>query len=480
MKLAYAYHIESPHAGLSAFEAEHQRCTAMWDRLVDMDRELERELHDGIAAAVPEWRALDREEADIRAADWGGRKTEFRKRLREIRSERWTLEKAWRKANKDFVAGQTARRFEAIKLIRQESGCYWPNYNSVIARYEAGRQAATQTGRRMRHHDPLRDDAMLCVQIQRTSSGLGAAPEELPSLSMIGLGDRPDGQRPIVELRMRVTVDGDDIRAHALMHRPLPACRIKGAQVCRRRVGKSLVWKLVLQCADIERPAPIQYRREGSITFDWQRTESGGLLVASPSWREPYVLPADWMAALDRLEASISWLDSSLEEQIEAADDALKARLSGGLLAVRMLRQDDVPEAIRPWLRSWKLEYERWTHGRSKVLGRRRELYRLWAREIVRECPRLAIETRRLDKLARQERGTESNSLRQRACIHAFRAEIIHQANKLGALVLADDLASGDVLTLGHDQESGAWQRRKARKQERSQSVGEAVDPAVV
>lgn len=477
MKLAYAYHLDTPNSGLDEFDAEHERCTIMWDRLVDMDIEFERERHAAIAIDIPRWTEVVTEISAIKSSTWPpDQKRALLSQLRDLRAESWAIEKAWKKDHADFIQEQTARRFERIKDIRQNSGLFWPNYNSVIARYEAGRQVAKKTGRCMRHHDPLRDDAMLCVQIQRTRSGLGAAPDELPALSMISLGDRPKRGKPIVELRMRVNAHGDEIRSFVLMHRPLPVCRIKGAQVCRIRRGRSLRWKLILQCTDIEPQRSIAYSREGSITFDWSAHDDGGLIVARPSWRNPYILPADWMADMDRVEKSHRWLQESLKSQILTVDPVTAAKLDADMLQVRMLRQDDVPPPIRDWLRSWKLEYERWTHGRSKYLARRKTIYQAWAREIVRECPWLAIETKRLDRIAKADRGSEPNSLRQRACIHSLRAEIVHQANKSGATVFADELASGAVLTHSGVEKSSAWKRRKSRKQERSQSAEQVIE----
>lgn len=474
MNLAYRYHCRAPIAGLEHAMAEHARCVQLWNRLVDIDREFNRRIEEATAEAIPEGReALD--EVHLLSE---GMKGARRKDRKELAKARWQARKRlreavkqWRREHKEEVKRLNQERNEAVKSARQavtvnatgDERMYWPNSNSVLARYEAARQATRKKGRRVRYHDDSREDGVLTVQIQSTRSGLGAAPDELTSLSMVKL----TGSR----LVMRVDAAGHTLELPITYHRPLPECRVKGVQVCWRKAGIETEWWAVFQLAGVptEKTA---YRRRGELRLCWEMNGEG-LIVARPSWREPYKLPADWLARADRLEDQLSWLDNSLNEQIEAADGDVAGLLDRPKLAVYGLRREDLPAELHGWLRSWRRTWWQTHHGRRKLLGHRRYMYQQWAREIVRECPDLVIDDVQLDRVAREDKDTQSNRLRQRACVHSLRAEIVHQANKIGASVTD---ASGKVLTLTEDKKTSAWARRKAKKQERSQEEEKHLD----
>lgn len=474
MKLAYRYYCRPPTEGLEHAMAEHGRCVALWNRLVDIDREFHRRTEDAAAEVIPEAReALD--EIHVLSEGMKGARRKDRKALAK---ERWQARKRlreavkqWRREHKDDARRIDSERVEAVKAARQsvdtrsDDPMYWPNYNSVLARFEAARQATRKKGRRVRPYDDARQDGMLTIQIQSTRSGLGASPAELSSLSMIQLGAS--------SLSMRVDAAGNMLTLPILLHRPLPPeCRVKAVQICWRTIGIQTEWWAVFQLADLATDQTA-YTKSGELGLCWEMNGEG-LIVARPSWREPYKLPADWLAKADRLEDQQSWLDNSLNEQVEAADDELSKLLDRPPLKVYELRREDLPAELHPWLRSWRRTWWQTFHGRRKLLGRRKWLYQQWAREIVRECPDLVIDDIRLDKVAREGKDTQSNTLRQRACVHSLRAEIVHQANKIGARVTD---ASGKVLTLTEDKKTSAWARRKQAKAERSQSGDKPIDP---
>lgn len=476
MKLAWAYHCNAPTSGLNELRAEHNRVTDLWDVLVGIEHRWYRHCEGEAcrfdpAIASARDRIVDLSAA-IRAAQKADRKLLSQARY-EARVELWGGMKRWRKECQDEATQIERERQAAVKLARQQTPAWWCNYNETIQRYQAGRIGAMKAGRRLRYHDNERDDGVLCVQIQRTQSGLGAAPDEL-ALSMIHL-DAPEESAFAkgtpksarwAMLTMRVDATGNTVTLPMYMHRPFPrGCRIKGALLTWRREGTQTRWQVVFRLAGVQPTEPrVKYRREGSLAFCWEMN-SGDLIVARPSWREPYALPADMLAAFQRISDNQAWMDRSLDEARAMADDRItSARLSGGALSIYALRREDLPDPLHGWLAEWRHTWWRNDHGRRKVIRRRRDVYRQWAREIVRECPSLDIDDQRLDRVARKERGSDDNSLRQRACIHFLRAEIVHQARKIGAEVRA----SGKVLTADNDEESGAWQRKKSAKMERS------------
>lgn len=194
--LVYAYGCGEPTAGVDAVMAEDARMRALWDRLVGIDREYERRVlasacadDEKLAAIVAE---LEQRRAMTTAPDDDWRAE--RKLQRDLEAQTWPLLAAWRKTNVDTLREHEQWRREQVTLARQESGCYWGNYNAVIQRYDTARVEVRTRGRRLQFSDRTRDDGCLTVQIQRTASGLGAAPNELQdgTYAQLQIGRVPD------------------------------------------------------------------------------------------------------------------------------------------------------------------------------------------------------------------------------------------------------------------------------------------------
>lgn len=463
MQMAYKYHCDAPISGLDAAMAEHDRCTELWDDLVDV--------HIWHAKAVEAAAARDDETvrdllarvpqmfSAAHAAEGDERKSLFAA-AREARAELWRLLKAWRKAHMDEVRALERERQAKVKALRQSTTAYWGNYNSVIARHEAARQVCAQTGRKLRYHDDDRDDGELVVQIQRTATGLGAAPNEL-QLSQLNIVPIPaDARKRITLVTMRVDREGNTVTLPLLMDRPLPPCRVKSAKVCWSRIGSRMRWSLILQLSDVEPEQQIAYRAPGTLALCYE-SYAGGIKVATRGDRH-YVLPPRWCYEMTRNANRQRWLNESLKAIREANPQYAEAWKLPHHKMLDWLKERD---RLREWRRDWKRVWECWHHTRRQLIDHRTNLYWQWAREIVRETPQLTLEDLPLAKIARQDRGSETNSLRQRACLHQLRACIVHQANKIGAEVIA----SGRVLTHSGERKSSAWARRKAGKAERSQ-----------
>ena len=482
IKLAWSYGCFPPISGIESAMAEHRRATKLWDRLVDIEREHYDAAMAQARAADPRIGAAEFRIAELSAqihiADVANRKPLFAAR-HEARRELWAALSEWRRLNKDKVRESEVARQASAKRARQTADAWWPNYNSVVKRYETARQECFRTGRHLRHHDDERDDGMLCVQIQRTRTGLGANPNELfgDGLSMLSLSHVPCKRRQEqrILVKMRVDAAGNDIILPAILHRPIPAgCRVKAAQLTWHRMGNQLRWKIALHLDGVSHGDKIQYSRSGAAQLRWDLSDNNGLIVCSIENKD-YVLPRRWMVGMDRVEKLHAWLQESLKTK--------KAETKGEIREIL-----DMPEramlaalrernALREWRHEWKLRWEEMHHTRDQLLQRRRDHYRVWAREIVREYPQLTMDDKRLDRIARADRHTESNRLRTRVCPHSLRQEIIHQANKIGAAVMD---ASGKVLTKKESVKLDFWARRKAAKAERSQKVLQAIDqPAI-
>ncbi|WP_038082235.1 hypothetical protein, partial [Thioalkalivibrio sp. ALgr3] len=277
--LVYAYGCGEVPLWSPAIREEVRKQRAFWDALVDMDRELDRELDDRMKADDPAYAAaveyLKKKAEELREARTArdearaasrSRKVDpaLDKALREAASARdsarrevWRLAAAWRKANKEAIREHQARRKEEIKRLRSASGLFWANYNRVVDDYEAGRKTAMKKGRRMRHFNPDREDGVLTVQIQRTASGLGASPEEVhrgdcsmihveaPPVGVEFLGASARRREGRVMARIRVDADGNQVKFPVVMHRPMPTnARVKAVQLVWKREGETVKAKL--------------------------------------------------------------------------------------------------------------------------------------------------------------------------------------------------------------------------------------------
>lgn len=477
----YAYACGAPISGLEHIESEHERCTVLWDELVTIDNAYESAIYTTAKGDQPRLDEIEHEIASINAAlpTSDDKKPLFAKR-RELRAETWQILKDWRKSNKSVIAEMNKARIAQIKQARQETDAWWPNYNSVIARHEAARQVCKQTGRRLRFHDESRDDGMLAVQIQRTKTGLGASPEEI----FEGLG--PIHIRPVTgygrrerrtTVRMRVNRDGDEAVLPLFMHRPLPEkARIKQVQLTWKRIGNDLRWQIALTLNVDDEVTELPYRRDGELVLMWEPTIDGGLKVAEVGDKK-LVLPSRWMERMDHVNRLRARLDEARKAMIEKVNSEYRAILEmpeRDMLDVLSLRRDKLPADIEAWRKEWKRNWMELTNLRRKLLLQRQWIYRNWAKEMVAEYTHIKHDAVRLDKIARADRWTERNALRHRACTHVLRQEVVNQADKIGAVVIA----SGKVLTRKKEEKTAVWARRKQAKKERSQNNDQAIDSA--
>lgn len=479
MNLVYTYHCGEPVQGLNELLAEHERVTIFWDALVQIDRAHEQRQIDAARADEPEidaqCAAIDVLSARIKMLFGDGAKRSDAE-LSSLITERRTLFAArrtslstWRKSHKPTVREIEVSRQQAVKAARQATATWWPSYNLTIQRYDTARQVCRRTGRRLRLHDEERDDGVIAVQIQRTRTGLGAAPDELQdgSVSAIQLGYVPDSaydagipaatrreQRRTV-MEMRVDADGHCARLPITLHRPLPDdCRVKSAQLTWRKGPGGIAWQLCLTLSLPDGATVAPSGEPATLALAWQPQDDGSLLVATCGTHR-CVLDARWQAQMDYVERLHAMLDADDDDPRWAEYAARMARVAPGRRTPR-----ELAEVERAQLR-------------QRLLRRRREVYRLWAREIVRAYGAIVMDDTDLSRVATDEARSASNSLRQRAAPHTLRQEIVHQARKASTSVTS---ATAPVLAAPSDAKSSAWARRKAAKVERSQILAQPVD----
>ncbi len=498
--IVYAYGCVPP-AGSPCVLEERDRMVAMWNALVDLDRECDRMTHESMMGD-PEYRtahealdaAWDRYRAVLNARNEERAKTRQKattadEALRSAVAERkaaqvegWKQAKRWRLANKARMDEIRAHRKAEQKKIRQVSGLYWANYNDVMDRYNAAYSTCLKRGRKTRHIDPNRDGGCLAVQFQSTKSGLGAAPSEVvggglsmlrieavgPGVYSMGTTARTRGCRTWCD--MRVDAAGHVVRFPVWLHRPLPENgRIKAARLTWKRRGEKIAGKLCLTVSMSAGgyAAVNESSSACGVDLGWRLRPDGGLLAATvvgtDGETKRVCLDARWMAGMDQVERLSSHIDDGLLEVAAAVRDMesppapITEAVAGwrpGLgarhvdatalhAAVRLLGFD-VPAPVLHWYRRYRHLLVWRDNLRAKLIGRRREVFRLAAREIARSYRVIGIEKLDLAKMARVKKSDfgdnelfpAARAQRVRACVHEFANWIRHQARKHGAEVV--------------------------------------------
>lgn len=471
--LVYAYGCGAPRAGSEDLEREHARCVALWDQLVTIDAMIEAKVLARAAADVPPIAAANaRIDAltALLAADPDAK--EARAERRALYGERKALLSNWRRGQREWLRTLERERIAAVVAARQATEAWWPNYNRVLRSYDTARQLVRKFGRRLRPHDPLRDDGVLAFQVQRTRSGLGAAPAELfdGTVSALQFSREPLPGRRASLLEMRVDAAGHTVRLPVWLHRPLPdAARIKAAELIWRREANRTVWRVCLTLS-APLPAPQIVSMDAltapvRVALGWTLTDAGELRVASAGKHE-WSLSAEWMRRYDLVATREGWLRDEIKNIRELYElnsrwaTLLENPSHPELFAALQARWGELPGDVREWYRVARNHWRSTAGLRRHVLGERHNHYHHIAREIVRLGPVIELPEIELAQIARELRGDDVNSLRHRAAIHTLEAMIRHQARKIGCRVLA----SADAIAATPTEKSSSWARRKAAK----------------
>jgi hypothetical protein len=308
--------------------------------------------------------------------------------------------------NDDVKREINERRNALTRAYRAECGVYWGTYLTV----EAAVQAASRTREGPRFH---RWDWGGTVAVQIIN---GMPAEQLLSgedtrARIIGTGKRR-------ELWLRVGSEGREPVWSVfpiVYHREIPATsKIKWVRCVRRKVGTKLKWSAqFVLCADdaeIAHPAPtsdvigvdIGWRvvAEGIRVAYWYDGEGHGELVIPQRLIDRYVKTEDLRSIRDKHFNTAKDLLSSARKTscdrwpwwlVERTGSLHQwrstARLAALVISWREKRFDGDDElfgSLESWRRQDKhlLEWE--ANQRENVLRARREIYRLFARQVAR------------------------------------------------------------------------------------------------
>jgi hypothetical protein len=334
-------------------EAELRRMTALWNKLVEIDR-TNREQYRAATADDPLVSKL-RQQYDTATAEIEGliekrkmARKAARKRIptldldeeinaakarrRTVAAELAAASKIARSLAKPALDVLEAERRQRTKEARQpaSSGLYWGNYNAVCAAYDRARSRIIKRGGELhfRRHD---GEGRLVNQIQ---GGMTADELFAGSRSQVKIAHRPPRDRGITKsgrlgeracwaltatvYRTGRTRDGNrTVTWPLIMHRPLPDdCRIKEVVIHRRRIAAHWRWTVTLTC---EVPHEANTAPEGCVTaidIGWRKTNEGlrvATIMREGAAAKFVVLPYEIIEPLERSERIRSHRDTTLE-----------------------------------------------------------------------------------------------------------------------------------------------------------------------
>jgi hypothetical protein len=486
-------------------EEELLRMTQLWNDLVQIEAAY-RKQYQAMIADAPGLSAINEEIATLletqkaRVAERKALRTgkpkkfqtpELDQMIREVSLEivrrkeaAGQLAKAFREQLRDRLRLLEAKRRTEVKVARQGSGLWWGNYNSVVKAFERGRHAALRSGGEMqskRHDDSGRFTNQIQGGVHITDlfdgrhSQVCLVPLPKEAWSHPSRGERRRLQRTFLTATV-FTREGErrTVTWPMVMHREIPAdCLIKEVVVTRRRVGTRWRWQAVFTCtrpAQIVSPPP--FGCSVAINVGWRRVPEGirvaTILRKDSAKPEFIVLPESIVGSFSLIDdirsrrdkqrsEIVSWLKTldwsdapeklkELIAEIWRVPYVTGGQLASFSIAWRMYQDWCPSEFLR--LENWRVEDKKlllWeANQREKSIGRRRDLYRKVAREIVKDASKLILNDLDIAKMSRLNLALgQSNPLpaaarryRTVAAPSQLRNWIQIQARKAGVLLV--------------------------------------------
>lgn len=507
MNIAYKYGLKAPLDWDDDCEAEIERMTALWNRLLEIE-----EAHSAAVLSIgsddpavqqaqaeaearqAELQAAREERARRRKAAKSKAKTPELdaeiERLKQAAAEAWQALKALKRTartnSREKLRELETARLAAVKTARQESGCYWGNYNAVIGSYDSARKRRLAAGGALRPQNAKRSRVRIVNQIQGgcTLDDLLSGRVGQASLSPRDLGRVKSGRpRPEYLLTLTVYTHSRGVRRTVswplILHRPIPeGARIQMISVTRtRRYGRPPEWEAVFSLrlpTEAVETAP----RGGACGVDvgWRQMTDGhrvATVVDDTGTRQFVALPqriADGIRYADDLRSEIdsrtntrlAWL-RTLPWSTAPKDLADLAREIAGKKAPHA---GDLARLVAAWPEDWQPEARaqaardvranrrdrrEQTGLRLRMVRARRDHYRNEALRLARRYALIGIEDISLADLALAEDNPTPAAARYNRFIAApgeFLECLRWAARKTGARIHAH---SGKSTWICHD-----------------------------
>lgn len=463
--MVFEYGCLPPTDGITIMLEEMRRRNALWNKLVEIDREYRQKvrgvlaLPDDPTAGIKSELGKVREEIKSRrkairssradVSDLQQRAKELKIALEAARQAAREARKQVAEANRQHLQAIEAQRWAAVLQAQKASGLYWANSGDVLASYEVARKRAARDNTELRFH---RWDGTGKVFV-RYQYGLPVAnvfggdtrlqidpvPEEAWS------HPKRSVRRKLARTRVRLRVTSENrspvwVELPMVMHQPLPPDgEIRSAAIIRERIGRQYRYKLVITVA-LPGKQPALKHTGGTVAIDvgWRLVADGlrvaywvdetgnhGQLALEPVIWGAYRQLSDLRSIRDKhfnviREKLARWLAvNGSPEWLREATRGLAAWRSPERMIglVRKWRDNRCAgyEEILPELESWLARenhlYSWEANLRDKVRRRRREEYRIFAANIARNYGKVVLEEfdlRRVAQKPRAEEGTQA------------------------------------------------------------------------
>jgi hypothetical protein len=217
---------------------------------------------------------------------------EINKQISSITTEAKKIRTKTYHENRDRLIELETKRRENVKLARQQSGCFWTNYNIIIRDYERARQRTFRFGLELKEKGFWGEGRLSCQLINGCPVPKFMARQD----GMVSIGPKPEwmranGRRSGTSIKQGATLkfrafnykDCDGVKFHRfvsfpfIMYRPLPEeCLIKEIAITRKRIASRWKYAVVFTMTRPKREhKQVPGYRPVAINFGWRKTEDG-------------------------------------------------------------------------------------------------------------------------------------------------------------------------------------------------------------
>ncbi|WP_460038633.1 zinc ribbon domain-containing protein [Thermaerobacter litoralis] len=508
--MRYVYGAASPRPEhVAVLEEQLRLAHAYRNKLVEIERERRRRVRElldqyqdpGLAAQaealaqrlealrsqIRTARQASRSRAAAGVADLQAEARAVRKELAEVRKQ---LREERRRIANDPVIKTALHAIdrssrEALKEARADfsrRGLYWPTYGLVEQAAERMRRSKADPRFRA-----FTGEGTIAVHLQgglpwkELFSGRDTRIQidPVPPEAWRERGRRRRAKLCKTVARIRIGSNPDRsprwIEVPVWVHRPMPeGARIKAAYLQRRRQGLRWIYALhfavELPSARILDPAPAL---ACGIDLGWRKVQDGlrvAYLVGEDGYEEEVVLPGSWLQAMEKVwqlqsiadlhfgamrDRLVAWLDGrEVPDWLHAATAGLSQWRSAGrlrqLAEVWAERRFHGDEAIFEQLWAWRQQdrhlYTWASDLRAKLIGHRRDIYRVFAARVAARYRYVCVEAMDLRKMAelgeaeaKDSAPAPTRTLRHMAALSVLRQCLSSALRKRGGELVAVD-----------------------------------------